>query len=278
MSNLRAYIYKKVPKKWRRRLGKMAWLKPMRDVFFRTPDGYREHTSLISKTYHEFEVQFKFVSSIQIATKAQERGMETTLLKNSMTLLRDVKPMATNNYVVVDVGANFGFLSLVWSKTLCSQGAVFSFEPHPNVHHSFSQSIQLNNSSNITLEPYAVGKTPGQVEISFANTTSNTLESEAKKRAKKEQATVTMTSLDAYCKDFKQLDLIKIDVDGIELAILEGASEILEKLRPIVIVETNGNKEICDYFFAKSYRIFNMKLEEIKTSTTLPLNVFCIPN
>ena len=247
-------------------------------MFFRNKEAYREHTATISKQYGTFTAKFKFVSSIQIATKAKQRGMETTLLNNSLVLLQQYKPQKNTNYVIADVGANFGFLSLVWATTVCKDGSVFSFEPHPKVYASFAKAIALNQlEATITAERLAVGKTAGQIDISFAETTSNTIETVASEREIQKKATTSMVNLDTYFEKTNSLDLIKIDVDGIELEILHGATSLLHRLRPIVIVETNENKEICDFFFERDYRIFNMQLEEISDSTLLPLNIFCVP-
>lgn len=278
MNNIRAFIYQAIPKKYHQRLGRMAWLKPLRDLFFRNKKAYREHTTKISKQYGAFTAEFKFVSSIQIATKAKQRGVETTLLNNSIVLLQQYKPTKSTNYVIADVGANFGFLSLVWATTICKNGSVFSFEPHPKVYNSFTKAIALNQlESTITAERLAVGKKAGQIEISFAETTSNTIETVAEAREIQKKATTPLVNLDTYFNDAATLDLIKIDVDGIELDILHGATTLLDKLRPIVIVETNENKLICDFFFEREYRVFNMKLEEISDSAILPLNIFCVP-
>jgi FkbM family methyltransferase len=46
--------------------------------------------------------------------------------------------------------------------------------------------------------------------------------------------------LDFYCKDFKHVDLIKIDIEGTECLALDGAVKIIEKFSPILVIEVNG--------------------------------------
>jgi hypothetical protein len=70
---------------------------------------------------------------------------------------------------------------------------------------------------------------------------------------------------------------VKIDVDGIKLDILMGATELIKKLKPIFTVETNGYKKIIDFFHKLDYQILDMKLNPIQSGNQLPPNIFCIP-
>ncbi len=277
MNSIRAYIYKIIPKSWRKALGKSKLLKPIREFFFRNQSGYREIVVAISKVYGSYDVVFKFVSSIQIASKAKEGGIETKLLRNTIQLLKAYKHSDIDDYVVADVGANFGFLSLVWAQSVCRVGKVYSFEPHPNLFQTFCKSIELNDLNSVIIpNNLAVGKIPGSVAISMASTTSNTDKTLLEKHQLRSEKNVEMIVLDHYFKDFKRLDLIKIDVDGIELDILEGAEKILKKLKPIFVVETNGDRTICDFFERNGYTMLDMNLSPFDVKKALPLNIFCI--
>tara|TARA_R100000935_G_scaffold1517_1_gene4888 strand:+ start:69776 stop:70615 length:840 start_codon:yes stop_codon:yes gene_type:complete len=279
VNNLRALIYRVIPKSWHKSLGGSKLLKPLRDSFFRTKTGYRELQVAVEKKYDSYEVVFEFVSSIQIATKAKERGIETKLLRNTLEVLKAYKFREKDDFNIADVGANFGFLSLVWAMSVCRQGKVYSFEPHPGIFKSFKKSIVLNNLGTIVCpNNFAVGKKEGFVDISLASTTSNTKKGEVTKGQLKAMATIEMVCLDDYFKNTDRLDLIKIDVDGIELQILQGASAILDRLRPIVVVETNGDTSICNFLQQKNYTLLDMSLNSFILEETLPLNVFCIPN
>ncbi len=279
MNKLRAYLYKIIPEKYKKSLGKSKLLKPIRESFFRKKSGFRELQVLVKKQYGNYTASFQFISSIQIATKAQERGIETKLLNSSIKILQQHKPSAADDYVIADVGANFGFLSLVWAQTISQNGKVYSFEPHPNIFKTIEKSIALNSlNAKIIPTHVAVGKQKGTIEISLASTTSNTKKGEVGAAQLKSKAVIEMITLDDYFIDFKRLDFIKIDVDGIELDILEGAEKILNRLQPIVVVETNKNIKLYDFFNSRNYTILNMELKPFDVNEKLPLNIFCVPN
>ena len=277
MNSIRAHIYNWVPKTWRRRLGKSKMLKPLRDLFFRSKTGFREHTVTVNRNYEGYAVSFQFVSGIQIAVKAETKGLENTLLRNSIKLLKEFKPREGDDYYIADVGANFGYLSLVWSQSVAKNGTITAFEPHPKIANSLQKSIAKNGSSSIIdLHNVAVGKEKGSVEISLLSTTSNTDKEVIGENQSASVARIEMVTLDDFFSTADRLDMIKIDVDGIELQILEGAANVLKHLRPIVIVEANGNFKILEFLVDMNYTLLDMNLRPF-AKDRLPPNIFCIP-
>ena len=278
MSDLRTYLYNLFPKSMRNKLGKSKILKPLRDTFFRKKGAYREVKSNVKRQYLSYNVEFSFFASIQVALKAKERGIENTLLRHSIELLKK-RRSGNNDYSVFDVGTNFGYLSLVWANSVCENGKVYGFEPHPNLHKSFTNSVNSNQLNNqIVPVNVAVGNSEGTLNINLVSTTSNinTINDENQKTKSKK---VDIITLDNYVKknNIDKCDLIKIDVDGIELDILTGSEKMIRKFQPIIIVETNNDFEIIDFFKQINYKILNMKLEPIKDKE-LPLNIFCVPS
>lgn len=269
------FLYNLFPKRLRKKLGRSKLLAPLRNSFFRSNGTYKEVLVKIKRKYSNYIVQFNFNASIQVANKAKNQGIENTLLNNSIGLLKS----DDNNKTIFDVGANFGYLSMVWANTVCKNGKVYSFEPHPLLFNSYSKSVKSNNlQDQIVTENVAVGNELGTIEINLLSTTSNTLDLESNKKNDK-KVNVDIITLDHYVKtnNIKKCDLIKIDVDGIEFDILNGSKELIEKLQPIFIVETNNDTRIIDFFSKHDYQILNMKLEPISEGE-LPSNIFCKPN
>ena len=125
-----------------------------------------------------------------------------------------------SNSVVVDVGAHIGYYTLLAAK---HAKKVYSFEPVPENMQKLKQNIALNGFKNVTIEEIGLSNRRGNVEISFGN----------------KNRIVPTISLDEYFQD-KTVSIIKIDVDGAELDVLQGAKHVLKKNREIkVICELN---------------------------------------
>lgn len=274
MSNILIQLYSLTPKWLRIRLGKTTFLSKIRNSLLRSNHTFKTSCVQVKHNYLDYKLNFKFNASIQIASKARHSGIESKLLLNSISLFGS----HASSLTILDIGANFGYLSLVWSQSLCKDGGhVYSFEPNINVFNTFKKSIYQNNLEDIiTLENFAVGSSIKPIELIVNNTTSNVMEIETAK----ERYTVDMITIDHYIKShqIKQCDLIKIDVDGIELEILKGSLLTLKSFKPIFIVETNNDMEIISFFKTNNYKVLDMNLNCFNETMPIPLNVFCVPN
>lgn len=276
MNNFLVKIYIKIPVSIRHRIGRIGLLKKIRDLILKDNGIYKEATVKIKRRYIDYDMSFKFIASIKTAAKALDTGIENTVLRNSIQLINN-RSNNHNDCVVLDIGANFGYLSLVWAKSISKFGKVFSFEPNINVYNSFCKSIFKNNLNELIIPVYsAVGNQNCNIKLYLNNASSNIINSENSKEFNE----VKMVTIDKYFQEnnLKRCDLIKIDVDGIELDILKGSIKTLKKLRPIFIVETNNEMQIIDFFEKNDYKILDMKLKNYKRSSVIPLNIFCIPN
>lgn len=270
-------LYQILPPKMRKGIGKSVLLKPLRDFFLRPKGNFRETRVFVNRDYLGYKVKFFFFATTKIVSKATKSGIENTLLRNSIKLLKTHKT-EKNDAVILDVGANFGFLSLVWANAISKNGKVIAFEPNINVYNSFKKAIRANNmESTLHLKNLAVGNKDGSIELFLSSTTSNILQTGMQQNNK---TTIEMVSLDSFSRrnDIIRCDLVKIDVDGIELEILKGATNLLENCRPIFIVETNSDKSIIDFFHQHEYQILDMELNPFHPGEQLPSNIFCIPN
>lgn len=276
IKNLIVSIYSIVPSSLRQRIGQSKLLRPLRNSLLRSNGSYNETQVVVKREYSGYVVAFNFFASIKVASQAKNRGIENTILHNSMRLMKEFNSKR-NDAVVFDIGANFGYLSLVWANSIAKNGKVIAFEPNPNVFKSFKKSISSNNlESIIQLNNKAVGIREGEIELYLNSTTSNTLNLDG---ANKNGISIGMISIDSFTQNhnIEKCDLIKIDVDGIELDILRGAQNFIKKCRPIFIVETNSDQRIIEFFNENAYEVLDMKLNIFKSDDDLPLNIFCVP-
>lgn len=263
-NNLLLNLYLFLPKGVVKFIGSLSFLKGIRDKILRNKSGFKESQVLIRKDYIDHKVEFKYIADIRGAAKAKKKGVETNLILNTMALINNTK-----FNTILDIGSNFGFLSLVWSKTLASKGQVYGFEPNPQTYKCFKRSVALNNLNNIKIENVAVGSNMGATDIYINNSTSNILE----KTGNKAQA--TLITIDQYYikESIKKCDMIKIDVDGYELEVLIGAINTIKKFKPVLIIETNESMEVVDFVRSLGYKILDGNLS--KNFEGIPANIFC---
>lgn len=274
MKKLYEFISRMLSTKTKKQLGSNRFLKPLRDAFLRNNGRFKETFVEIDKNYLEYPTKFRYYASIKSALKAKNKGVENTILRNSILLLKQFNK-TNDDCIVIDVGSNFGYMSMVWALSVCRKGKVHSFEANKDVYASFTKSLDFNKLKNITLRYNAVGNSNKTVKMYHMDTTSNFNNTNNTDKFDM----VEMLTLDSYDNQIRlgRCDVIKIDVDGIEYEILQGSLEVMKRYQPVYIVETNNDPRIVDFFITNNYDILDMKLEPYISDTQLPSNIFCLP-
>lgn len=130
--------------------------------------------------------------------------------------------------ICFDVGANVGYYSLLFAS-LAPEGRVHSFEPVPLNFYVLCTNRLLNHFSNLTANPCAVGESNGTVGfvVSRDSAFSSFIDTGMKPMAT--EISVPITRLDTYCETnhVDRIDVLKVDVEGAEGRVLEGAGGIL---------------------------------------------------
>lgn len=166
---------------------------------------------------------------------------------------------------IVDVGANLGFYTVVAAGFLRQRGRgkVFAFEPNPRAYAEIVANVALNGFTNVEISPNAVASTIGPTEF-FSNPEGITLGS-LKPAVNARVTHVARTTLDALREHSGHIGLIKIDVEGAELLVLQGARHLLELDRPAVIFEEfdnayhgfgYSNQDVHQYFQDLEYSLY----------------------
>lgn len=131
--------------------------------------------------------------------------------------------------IFVDVGANIGYLTITGAKAVGPNGKVFSFEPHPRVFRYLKENVALNGLSNVTVRNLAIGNTDGTVDLLECpvDDTQNCV------AHGKGAVAIPIVSLDDALPHEEAVALLKIDVEGYEKFVLEGAGRLLWSVRCI---------------------------------------------
>ena len=135
-----------------------------------------------------------------------------------------IKRFARPGETVVDVGANVGALSLVASTAVGPSGRVVAVEPHPRTFGYLQQNIRLNQRENVTALNYAVGATPGT--LSFSDLDADDRNAVIEHGGLQ----VPVETLDALLDGWPgPIALLKVDVEGFERSVFQGARRVLER-------------------------------------------------
>jgi len=152
--------------------------------------------------------------------------------------------------VVLDVGAHFGYFSLLFSHLVGESGRVVSFEPTPSTFAVLEKNTA--DLRNVTALNMAAGRQSGRLTISdFGLTYSawNTLSGSSRMPGvltkPKARVEVEVVRLDDWCKrELIQPSVIKIDAENFEAEVIGGLAETLSWLRPRVLMETGSEQAI----------------------------------
>lgn len=145
--------------------------------------------------------------------------------------------------IFFDIGANMGYLSAVALAQVGRSGQVHSFEPVPRYCELIREIARLNPDYRLIVNQFALGDQSGQTAIFTHQDNvggSSLLADYIPEQSRSDSLTIQIKKLDEYCRenDVEHIDLIKIDTEGYELPVLEGAVEFLKSHdRPPIIME-----------------------------------------
>ena len=141
------------------------------------------------------------------------------------TTIEYIKSIGGN---VIHAGSGFGdFL-----PALKDCNRVFVFEPNPLMYQCSLETIRLNNLTNISLYTHALGEYDGKSELKI--TDESGLEMGPRSEIG-DGIRVKMIKLDTFITE--KIDLIHLDIEGYEFNALKGAKEIIERDKPIIVLE-----------------------------------------
>lgn len=140
----------------------------------------------------------------------------------------------------IDVGANHGSFAIVASSLVGPDGHVCAFEPQPRLSALVQQSLQKGVSSH-EVHQVALGNTPGEVPLYIPDDTSGSAG-----LFEEHSATHEHRRIDVKKRAFDEIVdwerypgrlVLKLDVEGAEVPFLKGAEEMIDKRKPVIILE-----------------------------------------
>ncbi len=166
---------------------------------------------------------------------------------------------------VLDIGANQGFYTLLASKRVGTQGKVLAFEPSPRERRRLKLHVWLNHCHNVEVSGAALGAVSGNEELHIvlgSESGCNSLRPpDVSQPTRKLPVQVERLSDTLKARNISKVDFIKLDVEGAELAVLQGASDLLSmEPRPVILAEVEDRRTQPWGYPAKDILLFLEKL------------------
>lgn len=148
-------------------------------------------------------------------------------------LLKYARPGST----VIDAGAHIGTHTLTLSHAVGAGGLVFAFEPQKKIYRELYYNLKLNQINNVVPLRFALGARAAIIEMNPAVSGN-----EGGTGIGNGGDIAELRTIDSF--GFSNVSAIKIDVEGFEDQVLDGAKETVLKWRPVIIIEIMGGNNL----------------------------------
>jgi len=147
-----------------------------------------------------------------------------------MNLLDRFKKYIPKDASIIDAGANIGNHSVYFAK-ICKARSVHAFEPMRETFRILARNAQLNAPSQIFCHDVALGTNAARADLQryIASNTG------AARMCENVGGFYEVRSIDSFC--FQSVDVLKIDVEGAQISLLDGARETLSRCKPVIWIE-----------------------------------------
>ncbi|HLW86699.1 MAG TPA: FkbM family methyltransferase [Candidatus Sulfotelmatobacter sp.] len=181
-------------------------------------------------------------------------------------LQRILKPGMT----FIDAGANMGLYSVFAARRVSPGGTVVSIEPSGREFAILEKNVKLNALTNVRMRHKALADRSAELELSVAplgKSGHNTLGAFAYDTPLDHRERVKAEKLDdlVHSEGLARVDVIKMDIEGAEMAALRGAEETLRQFKPVLLIEISdrslqhqgaSSREVLALLEQQGYRIY----------------------
>ncbi len=183
-------------------------------------------------------------------------------LDHKLILERELKEGMT----VLDLGANIGYYAIMESKLIGDSGFIYALEPHPSNVALLKTNIQLNKLTE-SIDVYQMGgSNKNGTETLHISAESNLHSFLKDKNSSDETVDVPMVTIHEFRKGRKNIDFIRMDIEGYEVEVFEGLLPALDDkdFRPSILFETHRSKYTEEHTIKKSLKFMFEKGYQVK--------------
>lgn len=236
---------------------------------------YRLLSRLAADRYEIYRVEGGLIYlNLHESAAMVQRAMSAYEPAKHALIRRHLRPGMT----FIDVGANKGDFTLLAARSAGNSGTVISIEPAPENHSILQRSIELNDYTNIRVLQVALSERDGTANLQIGSTSgSHTLSPEFNGLRTVAVPTRTLDGVVAE-QQLGSVDMIKIDVQGWELAVLRGAEQTLRANPGIILLldlpkQSEKRRAIGEYLAPFGFTYF-ADCDELAPTRDLPATAF----
>ena len=177
-------------------------------------------------------------------------------LDKQAALQRFVRP----GMKIYDIGAQAGFYTLFFSRLTGASGSVYAFEPCPYEARFLVDHVRMNGLANVKIIQAAVSDRAALIGMT------TTLGVTQNRICDRSDSILMVPSLKLDAAGLPPPELIKMDVEGAESAVLEGAQRILREVRPVIFVALHSIEErakCAALLRAACYSVYDLKGQSV---------------
>jgi FkbM family methyltransferase len=260
----------------------MPALRPFFSAMRMTPANFGDRVVRVPLRPHRQSLRMTGAESVHLVYQLFWSGIDyyepfTRLIVENLTASTDC---------FIDVGANVGLFSLVAAK-LNPRLKVFAFEPNPHMFDFLSKHKLLNRLSNLIPNSMAVSDRDGEAQLFLSQSDmSASLASDFQEaNSLNLSLPVKTVTLDSYVRQsgISGSMLLKLDAEGHEKAVLEGAEDTIARFKPDMIIEVLDDFDpfLLEQFHDLGYRFYKIThhgLIEAQTVTLTKMGDFVFYN
>lgn len=194
-----------------------------------------------------------------------------------------IKALIQPGSTFVDIGANKGDFTLLAAKILGDSGNVIAIEPEPENIDWIKRSVRENKLGNVSLHQLAISDSNGYAELYLGLKSGWHTLIQGQPDRDKGQIEVEVRSLDSLIRADSQESpcMIKIDVEGAELPVLRGATDLLSSpLDMVLLIDIHPDMgvdphQVCNFLRNKGFELFeevepfNIILQDYSSATSI---------
>lgn len=180
---------------------------------------------------------------------------------------------------IYDVGGDQGIYTLFFADRVGAQGRVFTFEPNPVSYRRIVANVELNGFKNVEVRPRGLGQQRDRLTFVFPDgepargSANAAIGAQIRQEKNVHTIEIEVNSLDdeMAASNMPRPDLVKIDVEGLEMDVLLGMQETIRQHRPKLFIEIHGAdvqckednaREVVSFLLKAGYTVFHIESEQ----------------